>query len=309
MTTAADAGTSEKRADTPLPRRTMLDAAVPVTLKDGRVLMTYRAGAADAPDLVLFESGATTAGAYWGPTVEAVEAQAAAAGRAVQIVAYDRAGYGASSPFSDWRTLADMASDLCELLDALTFSRVVLAGHSWGGPICRVAAARRDLRSVAGIALVDATDETCENYYTWYLWWMFWARSWLFQPWALLGMYRAKKEGMLAKFPEPYRAAALEAGTTYHAARASAHELSKIPAQLRWLLDHPADTGDVHVTVLSGQKMLTPGSMREKITNAHKRRAENMGELGKYVPAMNSAHNIPNDEPELIARECLAFFD
>lgn len=305
MTSTAGA---EKRSDTPLPRRTMLDAAVPITFKDGRTLVTYRAGSADASDLVLFESGATTAGAYWGPTVEAIEAQAAAAGRSVQIVAYDRAGYGSSSPFSDWRTLDDMANDLGELLDQLDFDRAVLAGHSWGGPICRVAASRRDLNTIAGIALVDATDEHCENYYTWYLWWMFWARSWLFQPWAIMGTYRQRKEGMLAKFPEPYRAAALEAGTTYHAARASAYELSKIPAQLRWLLDNPAHTGDVNVTVISGQKMLTPGSMREKITNAHKDRAERMGELGKYVPAHNSAHNIPNDEPELIARECLAFF-
>lgn len=303
----APGGSPEKRADTPVPRHTMLDAAVPVTLRDGRMLTTYRAGDRDAPDLILLESGATTAAAYWGPTVEALEAQAAAAGRRVQIVAYDRAGYGASSAFRDWRTLADLASDLGEVLGALSFTRAVLAGHSWGGPVVRVAAAAEP--RVAGIALVDATDEHCDNYYTWYMWAMFWARSWLFQPWALLGQYRARKEGALARCPEPYRAAALAAGTTYGAARASAYELSRIPAQLRWLIAHPADTGDARVTVLSGQKMLTPGSMREKITNAHKQRAHDLGALGKYVPATNSAHNIPNDEPELIARECLALFD
>lgn len=298
-----------KRPDTPLPRGTMLDSPVTVTLKDGRVLCTYRAGSADASDLILLESGATTAAAYWGPVVEAIESQAAAMGCTVQIVAYDRAGYGLSSPFSDYRTLDDLASDLGELLDSLTFTRAVLAGHSWGGPIIRLAVSRRDLSTISGLALVDATDEHCENYYTWYMWWMFWARSWLFQPWALMGTYRARKERMLLKCPEPYRTAALNTASTYHAARASAYELSRIPAQLRWLIDHPADTGETRVTVISGQKMLTPGSMREKITNAHKWRAESLGRLGKYVPATNSAHNIPNDEPELIARECLAFFD
>lgn len=294
---------SEKADPAPAPTRTMLDNVVPVVLRDGRTLITYRAGDPDADDLILFESGATTAGPYWGQVVEEIERQAQ---RPVQIVAYDRAGYGGSTPFRDWRTLQDMARDLNEVLDSLSYKRAVLAGHSWGGPIVRVAASQREHRTTAGIVLVDATDECCENYYTWYIWWMFWARSWLFQPWALLGKYREKKVAMLRKCPEPYRSAAIEAGTTYHAARASAHELSKITPQLRWLLDNPAHIEGARYTVLSGQKMLSPGSMREKITNAHKRRAQAYGDMGKYVPAMNSAHNIPNDEPDLIARECLA---
>jgi pimeloyl-ACP methyl ester carboxylesterase len=41
----------------------------------------------------------------------------------------------------------------------------VLVGHSWGGPIVRVAAAGVPER-IAGLVLVDQTDEGCDMFFS-----------------------------------------------------------------------------------------------------------------------------------------------
>ncbi len=42
--------------------------------------------------------------------------------------------------------------------------RVVLCGHSWGGPIIRVAASSMDPELLAGLVLVDPSDEGARLY-------------------------------------------------------------------------------------------------------------------------------------------------
>jgi len=285
---------------------TFLDNEVPVILKDGRKLTTYRAGKPDAPNAIVLETGGTVAGAYWGLVVEQMEA---IAGNSFQIVVYDRAGYGTSSPANDYRTLRDLANDLNEVLDSLTFQHVVLVGHSWGGPIIRVAASLRpDKASIAGLVLVDATDELCPAYFGWYRSMAFWGQSWLFQPMAWTGRLREKKALNLSKFPEPYRTATIDKSTHMNGARAAAYELGNITAQLTWLRDNPADIGSIPVTVVSAQMGNAAGSMRAMLIEAHKQRAELAGKNGKYVPAEKSMHNIPTSQPDLIANEAVSLF-
>jgi pimeloyl-ACP methyl ester carboxylesterase len=64
---------------------------------------------------------------------------------------YDRRGYGASSPFGREprtpRYLEDEADVLARLLDACGVREVVLFGHSDGGSIALVAAARQPDRA------------------------------------------------------------------------------------------------------------------------------------------------------------------
>src|SRR5688572_5314863 len=59
----------------------------------------------------------------------------------VRAVVYDRAGLGRSHLDPAPRTLHRLAADFGALLDALGHGPFILVGHSWGGPIVRVAAA------------------------------------------------------------------------------------------------------------------------------------------------------------------------
>ena len=81
---------------------------------------------------------------------------AAVAGR-TRVIAYDRAGTGASDPVSPLTVNGEIA-DLAALVSAAADGRCVLAGHSWGGLLAQLFAFRHpDL--VAGLVLVDPADE------------------------------------------------------------------------------------------------------------------------------------------------------
>src|SRR5690625_4998688 len=92
----------------------------------------------------------------------------------------------ASGASGTWGRLAD---DLVDVVRAFPHRRLVLVGHSWGGPIVRRAAqilldeahaaaragsdergergegASRDDRGVTGVVLVDPTDENADLYF------------------------------------------------------------------------------------------------------------------------------------------------
>jgi pimeloyl-ACP methyl ester carboxylesterase len=74
-----------------------------------------------------------------------------------RVIAYDRAGTGASDPVSPL-TVDDEIGDLAALIGEAADGRCVLAGHSWGGLLVQLATFRHpDL--VAGLVLVDPADE------------------------------------------------------------------------------------------------------------------------------------------------------
>lgn len=120
-----------------------------VVLPGGRQIRTLVAGEGPGP-LVLFEAGMSAPAACWVHTQREVSAFA-------RTLSYDRAGYGGSDVDPHDRTLERLADDLTALLDAVDETApVVLVGHSWGGPVLRVFAARHPER-VAGLVFVDAS--------------------------------------------------------------------------------------------------------------------------------------------------------
>src|SRR5699024_9979836 len=139
-----------------------------VATTDGRQLRAVVAGT--GTDLVVLETGLGAAALTWGPVMEHLAPHC-------RVVAYDRAGYGRSDPGPGPRDLSRLADDLLAVVGAVDHSRLVLAGHSWGGPLARLAAARlmeeatgslRDgpdarhgaaRRSLTGLVLVDPADE------------------------------------------------------------------------------------------------------------------------------------------------------
>src|SRR5690625_4632687 len=145
-----------------------------VATTDGRQLRAVVAGT--GTDLVVLEAGLGAAALTWGPVMEHLAPHC-------RVVAYDRAGYGRSDPGPGARDLSRLADDLLAVVGAVDHSRLVLAGHSWGGPLARLAAARlmeaagplRDgpdarhgaaRRSLTGLVLVDPADEHAELYFS-----------------------------------------------------------------------------------------------------------------------------------------------
>jgi pimeloyl-ACP methyl ester carboxylesterase len=83
--------------------------------------------------------------------------------RFTTVVAYSRAGYGASEASPQPRTPLQIASELHALLRALDLpSPYVLVGHSLGGLYSRVFASQYPAE-VAGLVLVDATHERADK--------------------------------------------------------------------------------------------------------------------------------------------------
>src|SRR5215469_524107 len=75
----------------------------------------------------------------------------------VRVIAYDRAGIGASDLVSRI-TVMSQVSDLAAIATAAGDGPCILAGHSWGGLLVLLAAAQHpDL--IAGLVLIDPADE------------------------------------------------------------------------------------------------------------------------------------------------------
>jgi pimeloyl-ACP methyl ester carboxylesterase len=118
-----------------------------VTLRDGRTLHVYDDGDPDGKPVVVHH-GTPSAGHLFRPHV----ADAQEGG--IRLIAYDRAGYGASTP-SPGRSIADVVPDVEDLLDALGLDRFATWGISGGGPHALACAALLDSRCVAAAALAS----------------------------------------------------------------------------------------------------------------------------------------------------------
>lgn len=278
----------------------ILDSAALVRLPDGRHLQTFTLGTGE--DLVLFEAGGAAAGASWGMVVDALAPLTDA-----RIMLYNRAGYGSSWAPWDRRTLPDLVRDLTHLLATMEYRRLVLVGHSWGGPIIRSVASSLGDKST-GLVLVDATDEGNPEYFS-KMEKAFYRNSWTFFPKAVWGSLRTQKERQLKGIPEPYRSQAVADSSSPKAGWAAGYEVSNIVPGLRELVVSPATLAETTaVTSISGQ--FPPGvKMREEQNAAHRRRAEMAGERGKYVAAHKSGHAIYQSEPQLVADEIAAILE
>jgi len=97
-----------------------------VRTPDGRTLRVHEGGDPHGVAIVVHH-GTPSGGRLYPPHVQD------AAGRGIRLVGYDRPGYGGSTPHPG-RSVADAASDVEALVDALGIERFATYGASGGGP-------------------------------------------------------------------------------------------------------------------------------------------------------------------------------
>ena len=126
-----------------------------VTTPDGRSLSVLEVGAPDAPVLVAHH-GTPGAGRLYRSQIESAQR------RGLRLIAYDRPGYGGSTPHPE-RGVADAAADVAAILDAFGVERFAAYGWSGGGPHALACAALLANRcaaaaTIAGVGPTDAPD-------------------------------------------------------------------------------------------------------------------------------------------------------
>ena len=254
-------------------------------------------------DLVVLEAGLGISGLYWGPVHDLLAARS-------RVVAYERAGYGESDPDDHPRTLARLAADLDTVIDAFPHRRLVLVGHSWGGPIVRVVAALRVKHGqpVTGLVLVDQSDENSKLYFSNAARRQFSAQAALMPPLARLRILGPLFRKTIVGLQDPLLSAVVSASCSRPAARAAAGELRHVVDGLEGLRDAPAALGELPIRVISGQRAgILDKKVRASIIRAHKETVvQNAG--ASFVPADRSAHMVPISEPGLVASEVLPIF-
>lgn len=269
---------------------------------DGRRLRAMVGGSGS--DLVVLEGGLGVSGLYWGSVHER-------GARHARVVAYERAGFGGSDSDPGVRDLARLPDDLETVIDQFPYRRLVLVGHSWGGPIVRTVAARRveDGRPLSGIVLVDQSDEHADLYFSRLAGWQFAAQAALMVPLARLKLLAPLSRGSVADLPDVLRTAVVTASSSVTAAQATAAEQRHVVRGLSELRAHPPILGDTPVCVLSGALAgALSGKSRAALVQAHRTTAA-AHPLGSFVSATRSEHMIPVTEPELIATSIINFLD
>jgi pimeloyl-ACP methyl ester carboxylesterase len=277
----------------------MLAATVlPVRTRDDRSLHAEVAG--EGRPTVLFEAGMGGSRHMWGGVVPAVAER-------TRTVVYDRSGLGRSPADEAARDLARLASDLVDVVDHLD-GPVVLVGHSWGGPIARVAAAERPER-VAGLVLVDPTDEGCAAITSQDNERRTRSASWLMPLMGRLGLTRLYVRRLAKQLPEPAAAGLRAEDGTRAAVRTHVAEVVGSLDDLRRLEADPPPLPDVPLTVISGTVGgRLEGGHRPALVEAHRVRAH-AAPRGRHVVAPRSGHMVPFTEPDLVAEEVLRIVD
>lgn len=296
---------------------------------DGRHLHAVLSGV--GRDLVVLEAGLGAGALSWGPVMERLAPH-------TRVVAYDRAGYGASDPDVRPRDLARLAGDLVGLCESFPHERLILAGHSWGGPVARMAAARllepagkrtaeagapaaetadrgraprraetaAQRGTLCGLVLADPSDEHAELYFSRGMRMQAAVQGPMLSTLARVGLLRALMRQQLAALPEPYRTPAVAAVSTPAAADAVRAENDHVVRGLRFLQLHRSALDEVPLTILSGRRAGPLGrSVRGGLSAAHAASARTHPR-GRFVAAHRSGHMVPFTEPELVAEEILA---
>jgi pimeloyl-ACP methyl ester carboxylesterase len=112
---------------------------------EGRTLEVEISGP-DRGHVVVFHSGTPDSGSVFAPLIEL------GAERGMRHVAYSRPGYGRSDRRTG-RSVADCATDVAAILDALSVERAFMVGQSGGGPHALACAALLPERTVATATL------------------------------------------------------------------------------------------------------------------------------------------------------------
>ncbi|MGO1051025.1 alpha/beta fold hydrolase [Crossiella sp. CA198] len=258
--------------------------------RDGRLLHRIRRGAGEP--VVVFESGIGANRGTWTLVEPLVQAP---------TLVYDRAGLGRSEPDPGGRTVARMTADLLDLLAAEGIQRAVLVGHSLGGVVARhLAHLRPDL--VAGLVLVDQVQEELPHYHhdghfrlvsLGYRTGALLARTGLLL-WLLDGRVRRY-------FPPEVAKEILAEELSPGFLNTAATEVRTLPRSLAEL--PPLRPPQVPTTVISaGRTGPVEKKFRPLLIRAHRDFAAGLPH-GRHVLAEDSDHQVPVQQPELVAAE------
>jgi pimeloyl-ACP methyl ester carboxylesterase len=223
-------------------------------------------------------------------------------------VSYDRAGYGDSdAPFGPPTERAALA-DLLELLEALEITApVVFVAHSWGGTLLRLVASEHPER-IAGLCLVDTTRTGLISAA------QLRAQSLSLRVMAALAFaglprlvigraFGRHLEGML---PDE-QTAFLSDSSALRTLRAGLAEKAQMSASGLALLAELEAQGlpDLPVTWVVGRQV-DAGSRRARagMLSGHQRECD-VHPRARFVVAEQSGHLVPQQQPDLVAREVL----
>lgn len=119
-----------------------------VTLRDGRTLHVYDDGDPHGY-VVVSHHGTPGSGIGYGPDIELARA------RGLRVIAYDRAGYGSSTP-NPGRSVVDIVADIDDVVAELGIERYASVGGSGGCPHSFACGARSE-RCIAAAAIASPT--------------------------------------------------------------------------------------------------------------------------------------------------------
>ncbi len=125
----------------------MSERTYPVRTTDGRTLSVREVGAPHGP-VVFVLHGTPMSNRLYAPHVEDARR------RGIRLIAYDRPGYGGSTP-RPGRTIADAADDVRTIADQLGVDRFGVWGISGGGPHALACGAKLSGRARAVVALAS----------------------------------------------------------------------------------------------------------------------------------------------------------
>ncbi|GGA69912.1 hydrolase or acyltransferase of alpha/beta superfamily protein [Pseudoclavibacter endophyticus] len=294
----------------------MLQSSRFVTLDAGRRLRVFDAGpyhsgrSSGGSPLVVLESGLGAGGRSWASVFHRLAPGA-------RVLAYDRAGYGASDPVPSSsraatpRGLEQLRDDLLAVIrdavlgdDAATGTGpIILVGHSWGGVIVRAVAAARIAAGerVDGLVLVDPSDEHAEFYFAAGARRIDLLQARLMAPLARAGLLRPLVAGSLLRLPRKLRRETAADSATLAAARAISAETSAFLGDLKALRTSPLELGNVPVRIVSGIRAdYGVASIRAQLREAHRRSAAAFLD-GELIDAPASAHGVPFTDAQLVA--------